>query len=783
MTILCNVFLWFCNSTLMAGAVALLVMLVQKLFNRHLNPRIRQMLWLIVILRLLLPVLPSSSMSVFNAVDWIGGMQNSASTLMKPEISQITTDIPSWREGNQELSPAELNLNRQSSEVREVYTGSTTEPEKVNYPLYFQVAAVVWIIGVSVVLLYLVAYQIVMRRTFRSYQRVTDKQIVAALDDCRRQFGIQRSIPLYTGRYARSPYIAGLIRPWIYIPEGMDKHLNETQLYHIFAHELAHYKRRDVVWNFIGSLLLAVHWMNPVVWMTVKQMKADRELACDACVLETLGEAEALSYGMTMITLVKHSSVRRDQPHLLYFYGHDPKRQIIRRITMIKSFRKGSYRLSLIAVVCLALISAVTLTNAKSDVPSPTAKTESNSFWSPTGRVLFDSTFWTYDNMSKAVDVANFKFKVPGNLPSGFTFEEVNLLPAGTVQEQGQGHTGDQVRMTFTAWTGINSSFGSFIIKAYQDGKGLEEAAADIEAWENQGKTEDSSVHIQKESLRLQGHDAIKLTLTYSRNEERYYYLWLDEGVRYQIEEHFTLNDKALQDVMASMTYPDQRLLDRDVNHDHMMMANIYDTGDIELAKESIGFTPKFPQLIPGSFKASKAYVTLKLNFSYPKDDTDYRRRLLAIQYDREESSTSGIQGVEFSQIKDKGIYDEMKSGNQADFYQVFDRNSAKSSRPMRVEEVRNGFGEVTYIQVEGQKNTVKLSPVMIDGQEALRTESYTIGGSFSMPNDSDNVSYFWKENDVCYQAVLQGEGQYTQEAEIVAYLMKEGPVSINDLQ
>ncbi|RJG22496.1 hypothetical protein DQX05_17780 [Paenibacillus thiaminolyticus] len=51
----------------------------------------------------------------------------------------------------------------------------------------------------------------------------------------------------------------------------------------------------------IGSLVSAVHWMNPFVWFMLRQMKADRELACDACVLEALGEEEAVPYGMTII--------------------------------------------------------------------------------------------------------------------------------------------------------------------------------------------------------------------------------------------------------------------------------------------------------------------------------------------------------------------------------------------------------------------------------------------------------------------------------------------------
>ncbi|WP_410720226.1 M56 family metallopeptidase [Brevibacillus sp. SIMBA_076] len=71
MEILCNVFLWFFYSTLAASAVALLVMVIQRLFHRHLSARLQHALWLIVLVRLLLPDFPSSPASIFNVATHI----------------------------------------------------------------------------------------------------------------------------------------------------------------------------------------------------------------------------------------------------------------------------------------------------------------------------------------------------------------------------------------------------------------------------------------------------------------------------------------------------------------------------------------------------------------------------------------------------------------------------------------------------------------------------------------------------------------------------------------
>lgn len=63
-----RLFNWFVASTLMASAVAVVVLAVQHLFRRRIHARLRHALWLIVLLRLMLPVLPQSPVSLFNAV-------------------------------------------------------------------------------------------------------------------------------------------------------------------------------------------------------------------------------------------------------------------------------------------------------------------------------------------------------------------------------------------------------------------------------------------------------------------------------------------------------------------------------------------------------------------------------------------------------------------------------------------------------------------------------------------------------------------------------------------
>ncbi|MGG3306676.1 M56 family metallopeptidase [Paenibacillus lautus] len=365
-----RLFNWFVASTLMASAAAVVVLAIQHLLRRRIHARVRHALWLIVLLRLMLPVLPQSPVSLFNAVPAWTDIKNAVLGVSyqwnKPDAISEHSQIENTYQPHYTTNEAEKNTVLQPDQtMTDTEEHITAGTERESHPAV-RILAVVWLTGAAVLLGYNLIYWLRFQKKLKRLSPVDRASILKIADECRSLFSMKRPVGIYVDPSAQSPYITGIFRPAVYLPKSLvSETANEQLLKHVIAHELAHYKRKDTIWNMVSSLVLAVHWMNPFVWFVLRQMKADRELACDAYVLEKLGEEEAVPYGMTIIEFLRRYASGRSPAHLLYFKGSNGQREMIRRIQMIQSFKKGSYKFTMMAVVLVLLVGTVTLTNAR----------------------------------------------------------------------------------------------------------------------------------------------------------------------------------------------------------------------------------------------------------------------------------------------------------------------------------------------------------------------------------------------------------------------------------
>ena len=150
-----------------------------------------------------------------------------------------------------------------------------------------------------------------------------------------------------------SPFIFGLFRPRIYLPDDLDGNSRG----HVIAHEQAHLARRDHWWKPLGFALLTINWFNPLLWLAYALLCRDIEMACDEKVVRDLSVEEKKSYSAALLGC--SINPRRITACPLAF-GEVGVKQ---RVKSVLNYKKPAFWVVLAAVVLIVILAAALLTN------------------------------------------------------------------------------------------------------------------------------------------------------------------------------------------------------------------------------------------------------------------------------------------------------------------------------------------------------------------------------------------------------------------------------------
>ncbi|MEA2709774.1 MAG: bla regulator protein blaR1 [Phycisphaerales bacterium] len=371
--------LWRCSWQ--AAVLAGMVLIVQWLLRGRLSSRWRYNLWLLVLLRLLVPVTPQSSLSVFN--------------LSRHVVSPAQTGV----EENPTVAEPSLAVVPSSGAGLVVNASPVTisaKPEaktRAQAPIPWQlILAALWIAGTMLLLARILYASMRLARAVRRMTLVDAPHVTELLERCRRELGVRRRVAILASADLPAPALMGVIRPRLLLPREVLDNFAPEELRLILLHELGHLKRNDVLVNWVVALLHALHWFNPVLWLAFSRLRADRELATDELVLSRTGDAEKSAYGQTILKLLQSLSLSRRPAPLVGAVGILERAHTLRRrITMIAHFRHHATRWTALAVVCMLVLAGLGLTDAvRGDdarpTPAPSAPSARGASPRPTSR-------------------------------------------------------------------------------------------------------------------------------------------------------------------------------------------------------------------------------------------------------------------------------------------------------------------------------------------------------------------------------------------------------------
>ena len=316
---------WFVSSAVLTAVLIAL----RALLRGRLSPKLQYALWLLALVRLLVPVS-------------VGKTAVSVGNLLPQDAPAVRTE----QTADAQSAPAQVPRQSPAQTVTAPQTAETPAKRPADVRT---VLKAVWLTGAV----------------------LTGGWFVF----CNLRFGrrlkrsVLRSIPAEPGRpevrlaaEAASPCLFGLFPPVIYVTEACAQ--DAQLLHHCAEHELTHYLHRDHIWAALRGVCLALHWFDPFVWWAAALARTDAELACDEDTIRRLGEAERAEYGRSLIRMTCRTRV---DPLCAATTMSGRGGQLKTRIVSITKQTKTAVP-ALICVLVLAILAAgCTMTGARDE--------------------------------------------------------------------------------------------------------------------------------------------------------------------------------------------------------------------------------------------------------------------------------------------------------------------------------------------------------------------------------------------------------------------------------
>ncbi len=341
---------------LLTSSVLILALLaLRQLFRRTVSRRMQYALWLLVLVRLLVPV---------NVGTLAHNVLSAAEPVQAVVEERLDTPVLYVQDGT-ERRPAQLLPGKESQgEPLSPPSGAAHSAPADEYytvtPTYRTVTlsealTYVWYAGMAGV---------------GAWFLFTNLRFARALRKARTPYRVEGCrYPVYLVSALPSPCLFGVLRPAVYLNEKALQ--SPDALRFVLAHEQTHARHLDPLWSLLRGVCLTVYWFDPLVWLAAVLSREDCELACDEGTLRALGADERTAYGKALLALVPVCD-KPQNPLLGATTMTSGKRSLKERITRIAENRQAKAAAVFAVVALAALVCAVSFTGAPDTTPEVT---------------------------------------------------------------------------------------------------------------------------------------------------------------------------------------------------------------------------------------------------------------------------------------------------------------------------------------------------------------------------------------------------------------------------
>ena len=412
------------ESSIAASFLVGIILLIRLLLKNHMKKSIIYYLWFILLIKLIIPFGPESKLSVFNLVN-VSPIEESNNSIIDSN-TQVNNQVT-----NQTIPNDEINSDISTDFNSPVNNIVNDNNEQSNNFTYKEIIFYLWISVASILILRgLIAYLKLHLSIKKEYIQYKNYDIDIDISKEKKSLSINKNIGIRITNEINSPSLCGVIKPKILIPLKVVSFVNEKEMKYIIMHELCHYKRKDILVTWLTSIVKAIHWFNPIIYLGFNIMRSDCEAACDEMVLTKLGKEENLNYGNTIINVLQLIHSKNPIPGTTSMITD--KKRLKDRIKNIAENKKFGFRTIIAGIVVISVLAIVLLTTRlksenlnlvdSSKISEVTIKVMPSP---PRGKNVYNK-----EDVNKIVDYIN-SIKVKGEKQKVYKGWEVNIKLTG----------------------------------------------------------------------------------------------------------------------------------------------------------------------------------------------------------------------------------------------------------------------------------------------------------------------------------------------------------------
>ncbi len=289
-----------------ASVLILCVMLIRHFFKGKISNRLQYALWLLVAIRLIIPVSAQLYLSLgeideFRIMDLVRRLEG--------DFGDITERLEQPVSFTMNMnSPVGQQIIKNMLEEEMEYIGGADGPTSIFLAgsvgfTWLDILRWIWFGGMGVMAVWMAAVNLRFCRKLRRERQdfVLPEEVTGRLHP--KVLASLRRGGVYTVKELVSPCLYGIPGlEAVYLPEAVTG--EEDRLCHVLTHEICHKRHGDGFWSFVRNMLLLCYWFHPLVWAAAVLSKRDCELACDEGALLLLGEQERIGYGKTLLPII-----------------------------------------------------------------------------------------------------------------------------------------------------------------------------------------------------------------------------------------------------------------------------------------------------------------------------------------------------------------------------------------------------------------------------------------------------------------------------------------------